>query len=385
MNPHTNTIQILEKLIGYPTISASSNLELIDYTEDHLTKAGFQTNRSPDLTGTKSGLMARIGPDGPGGILLSAHSDVVPTEGQKWLRPSFELTREEDRLYGRGTTDMKGFLASMLAAAGQAGGLSLSAPLMLAISYDEEIGCVGIRNMLPVIKKLGWTPELCLVGEPTRMQPVIGHKGKAAMRAVCRGNAGHSSLAPFYVNALHLAAEFIMALRKIQKDYANAARQDANYDVPYSTVHAGKLQGGTALNIVPDAAQVDFELRYLPFDQLEEFQNRLQQEISRILKPYRQQSEAANIELTLVNTYPGLEVDPEDFAVGLATQMSGYNSMEKVGFGTEAGYFTQLGFPTIVCGPGDMEGQGHKPDEYITLDQLNQCDLMMKRVLAHLQ
>ncbi|YBV94057.1 acetylornithine deacetylase (plasmid) [Phyllobacteriaceae bacterium JZ32] len=381
--PYAATLELLERLVAFPTVSAESNLDLIDFADAHLIGAGFQTHRLPDPSGRRAGLLGRLGPAGPGGVLLSAHSDVVPVEGQHWTRAPFQLTREGGRLYGRGTTDMKGYLASMLSLATRAAKQPPGRPLMLAISYDEEVGCAGIREMLPGYRALGWQPEICIVGEPTGMRPATGHKGKAAFVATCHGNAGHSSLAPRYVNALHIAADFIAALRRIQDDYAVSAAQDTGYDVPYSTVHAGRMQGGTALNIVPDYARIEFELRHLPGDTPEDFLSRLRQETDRILPPFRARGNA-EIKIEVTNSYPGLEIGPEHEAVRRVAALSGSRQTIKVTYGTEAGYFAQLGIPTVVCGPGDMEGQGHKADEYITTEQLGGCDRMMDRLLMRL-
>ncbi len=380
--PYQATLEVLEHLIAFPTVSTESNLDLIDFAEQHLIRSGFSTHRLPDPSGRKAGLLARMGPDGPGGVMLSAHSDVVPVKGQDWTRSPFQLTHDGGRLYGRGTTDMKGFLASMLSLAARAATVPLQRPLMLVISYDEEVGCAGIRQMLPGYTALGWQPELCIVGEPTEMRPAIGHKGKASFLATCHGTAGHSSLAPRYVNALHLAAEFIMTLRRLQKDYAASAIQDAGYDVPYSTVHAGRMHGGTALNIVPDHAQIEFELRHLPADAPDHFLSRLQQETEGIVRSFRAEEGAAKIEIERIGSYPGLQIAADHRAVRRVAAISGSHETIKVAYGTEAGYFAQLGIPTVICGPGNMEGQGHKPDEYITVAQLGSCDQMMDRILS---
>ncbi|SMD06018.1 acetylornithine deacetylase [Primorskyibacter flagellatus] len=381
---HARTLEILERLIAFPTVSATSNLALIDYVESLLVEAGFETLRIPDPELPKSGLVARIGGDGPGGLLLSAHSDVVPVEGQAWTRPPFELTREEDRFYGRGTTDMKGYLAAMLSMAERAGKTPPERPLMLAISYDEEVGCQGIRKMLPGIERLGWCPDLCIVGEPTSMHPAIGHKGKAAFRAICRGTAGHSALAPRFVNALHLAGEVIAVLRRLQDDFVKSNVRDAAYDIPYSTVHAGRMQGGAALNIVPDRAEIEFELRHLAADNFEDFQRALRREVDLLAEGWHQRDPAASIEIALTNSYPGLNVAPDDPAVNQVATLCGSDTRVKVAFGTEAGFFAHLGIPTIVCGPGNMEGQGHKADEYLEAGQLAACDRMMDRALSGL-
>lgn len=382
---HAATQDILGRLIAFPTVSAESNLALIDYVEALLTSAGFQTQRIADEDHPKSGLVARIGGDGPGGVLLSAHSDVVPVNGQKWVRPPFEFTQIGNRLYGRGSTDMKGFLASMLSLAQRVGNTPLRRPLMLAISYDEEVGCQGISKMLPSIKRLGWKPDLCVVGEPTLMRPAIGHKGKASFRAICHGTTGHSALAPRFVNALHLAGDVLAMLRRLQDDFVASNVRDADYDIPYSTVHAGRIQGGTALNIVPDYAEIEFELRYLAADSLSVFQKKLKDEAEQLSASWRAQDLAAGIEIALTNSYPGLDVPSDDPTVQQVVELCEADTPIKIAFGTEAGFFVQLGIPTVVCGPGDMEGQGHKPDEYIEVEQLAACDQMMDRILSSLR
>ncbi|MDT1064115.1 acetylornithine deacetylase [Paracoccus sp. CPCC 101403] len=381
--PYDHTLELLDRLIAFPTVSAESNLALIDFVEDHLRLCGFQIHRLPSPTEPKAGLLARLG-SGQGGIMLSAHSDVVPVKSQNWTRPEFTLTEDGDRLYGRGTTDMKGFLASMLALAGRARGANLGQPLMLCISYDEEVGCTGIREMMPGYQALGWNPDLCIVGEPTGMRPAIGHKGKMAFRATCRGKAGHSSLAPKYANALHLASDLIACLRRIQEAYAASAGQDDAYDIPYSTIHAGRMQGGAALNIVPDVATVEFELRHIGGDDPTDFIARLAAEIAPVLVPYREVCPEANIFIETINAYPGFAVYKDDPIVHRIAAFSGNPGPIKVAYGTEAGYFAGIGIPTIVCGPGDMEGQGHKPDEYLEIAQLAACDRMLDRVLESL-
>ncbi|MDS9468794.1 acetylornithine deacetylase [Paracoccus sp. MBLB3053] len=382
--PYPATLEILDRLVAFPTVSAESNLGLIGYAEDLLKTAGFQTYRLPASCGRKAGLLARRGGEGPGGVMLSAHSDVVPVAGQSWSRDPFALTQDGERLYGRGTTDMKGFLASMLSLAQRMGDQSLAAPLMLAISYDEEVGCRGIQEMLPGIEALGWQPELCIVGEPTGMRPAIGHKGKAAMVATCHGEAGHSAQAPQFVNALHLAADFICALRDIQSDYALSPVFDASYDIPYSTVHVGKMAGGQALNIVPEHARIDFELRHLPGDGIQAFLEAIRGKANQIVRALPQADTRASIEIDLTNAYPGLDIPANDPIVKRVAGLCGSDQVTKVGYGTEAGYFAQLGIPTVVCGPGDMAEQGHMPDEFLALSQLALCDQMMDR-LARVQ
>lgn len=381
--PYAQTLTLLDRLVGFPTVSADSNLQLIDFAEAQLRQAEFETHRIPDDTGTKAGLMARRG-SGPGGVMLSSHSDVVPVAGQDWTWQPFRLTKEAGRLFGRGTTDMKGFLASMLSCAQRASQYDLKKPLMLCISFDEEIGCTGIRQMLPEIRNLRWYPDLCIVGEPTGMRLAIGHKGKAAFEATCTGFSGHSALAPKYANALHLAADLIGVLRRMQDGYATGPRQDAAYAIAYSTVHVGRMQGGTALNIVPDRAYMEFELRHLAEDFVSDFYHQLQDNIRTMLAPWQRIHAGADVVVQTTNSYPGLAILSDNPACRQVAKLCGNKQPIKVAYGTEAGYLTQLGIPTVVCGPGDMEGQGHKPNEYLEVAQLAACDCMLDRLLTSL-
>lgn len=379
----SRTLEMLERLIAFDTVSARSNLELIGYVEGHLTERGFTVARIPDPGGQKAGLYAERGPAGPG-VLLSAHTDVVPVAGQDWTHEPFRLTRDGDRLHGRGTTDMKGFVASVLALAEKAARVDLKEPLKIVLSYDEEVGCTGIRKMLDRLVPLIGRPRACIVGEPTEMRVAVGHKGKAALRATCHGESGHSALAPRFLNALHLATDFVAALRRLQEDLAERGARDPAYDVPYSTVHVGVLSGGTALNIVPDRALLDFELRHLAADRAEDMLARVTAAAEQVAEPYRPAFPGARIEVAQVNAYPGLDQAGDAAVVAYARRLARTDGVTKVAFGTEAGFFQSLGIPTLVCGPGSMEGQGHKPDEYITLGQLAACDAMMARLLDDL-
>ncbi len=379
-----NTLTLLDRLIAFETTSAASNLPLIEFVEDYLKTRGFQVTRVPDDTGLKAGLFAVLGPAGDG-VMVSAHTDVVPVTGQIWTRDPFRLSRDGDRLYGRGTTDMKGYLAAMLALADRASTVPLKEPLKLAISYDEEIGCVGMQSMISHLPRALGTPRACFVGEPTSMEVAIGHKGKAAFEAICRGQSGHSALAPQFTNALHLAAEFITELRGIQRHYATKGARDAAYGVPYSTVHVGTLTGGTALNIVPDRAEMRLEYRHLAADPTSEIAARIFAAAEHVSARFQALDPEASIDLTQVNAYPGLDVPEDAKIVSLAKSLARSNATTKVAFGTEAGFFQGLGIPTVVCGPGSMAGQGHKPDEYIEISQLAACDAMMDRILDSLK
>ncbi len=378
-----DTLTILDRLIGFDTTSAKSNLALIGYVEDFLKTRGFVVQRIGDESGQKAGLYAEIGPAGDG-ILLSGHTDVVPVDGQPWTRDPFRLEADRGRVYGRGTTDMKGFVASTLALADRAARAPLSEPLKIVLSYDEEIGCVGIQQMRDRLAPAIGTPRLCIVGEPTDMQVATGHKGKAALKAVCRGQSGHSALAPQFVNALHLATDLVGALRSLQDELCQSGARDAAYTVPYSTVHIGTLTGGLALNIVPDLAELAFEYRHLPGDSAVEIMGKITAAAARIEATFKEVWPGAAIEIDRYNAYPGLAVSETDPVIALAQSIARTDTTTKVDFGTEAGVFTELGVPTIVCGPGSMAGQGHKPDEFVTEDALAACDEMMDRVLARI-
>jgi len=383
---HTPTVEILDRLISYPTVSSDSNLEMIDWIEGFLSDRGYACHRVTDPTGKKAGLFASTGPKGDGGIMLSAHTDVVPVDEQTWSSDPFRMTHRCGRLHGRGTCDMKGFLACMMAVADKAAGRTLREPLKLSISYDEEIGCVGINHMIGQLAPTIGLPRYCIVGEPTDMTLVTGHKGKSTMRATCRGTAGHSSLAPQFLNALHLAIDLMGSIRTLQDDHRKTGPQDQAYSVPYSTLHVGKLEGGAALNMVPETAVVDFELRHLAMDPAGPILDILRDAAERIVADARKQHPEANIEITAMSSYPGLET-PEDSEI--VTWISQFMDVPegtapetgKVRFGTEAGCFARLGVPSVVCGPGSIL-QAHKPDEFIALSELERCDAMLGSVLG---
>ncbi|MCV6584968.1 MAG: acetylornithine deacetylase [Marinibacterium sp.] len=376
----TSTLDILARLVAFDTITDGPNGDLIDYVDSLLRARGFTTRRIADPDHDRAGLFARIGPADGAGVLLSGHSDVVPVAGQRWTRDPFRLSCEGGRAYGRGTTDMKGFVASVLALTERLDPTRLREPLRIVLSYDEEIGCVGLHRMRDRLAPLLGQPRACIVGEPTQMQVATGHKGKAALRAICHGQAGHSALAPHFVNALHLAGDFMAALRALQAEQAETGARDPAYAVPYTSFHVGMLSGGRALNIVPDRAELRFEFRHLAADHSADILRRIRDAADRTAAPYRAQCPQAGIELLQDNAYPGLDVADTDPVVTYARTLTQSRHTTKVAFGTEAGIFHDLGIPTVVCGPGSMQDQGHKPDEYVTLDQLAACDAMMDRV-----
>lgn len=379
------TTDILERLISFDTVSSNPNKDLMDWVCDLLSNCGLSPTLIPNETGTKANLYVTVGPKDHGGVLLSGHTDVVPVEGQDWTVPPFALTRKEGRLYGRGTTDMKGFCASALAAVLDASRRPLLTPLHLALSYDEEVGCLGVRSLIDLLEAAPFRPAMCIVGEPTSMAVATGHKGKVALRAVCIGREGHSALAPLSLNALHLAADFLNAMRDLQAQIVDTGAKDGDYDVPFTTVHAGRMWGGVQVNIVPNHATIDFEIRSLAEDDPDALVGRLRDAAEQIVASKRGEFPEAAIHIARLWDYPGLGTPSSAGVVNFVKALTGANTTIKVAYGTEGGLFSQrLGIPTVICGPGSM-AQGHKPDEFISEDQLSRCDQMLARLVDRLE
>lgn len=372
----SNTVRnLLEKLLAFDTTSRESNLELITFIQDYLVDLGIETQLFQDASARKANLYARIGPAGHGGVMLSGHTDVVPVDGQQWTVPPFALTHHNGCYYGRGSADMKGFLACVLASVPDFLAQPLRMPLHLAFSYDEEVGCLGVRSLVAHLKLSKDKPVMCLIGEPTEMRPVYGHKGKLAMRCKVQGHACHSAYAPQGVNAIEYAAKFINKLTSLATQLTTI--QNPRFDPPYSTLQVGTIHGGAALNIVPQDCQFDFEIRHLPDMQVDTVIRKLQQYADDELLPAMRKI-AANSDISLqpISQYPGLLTDPQsDFARWLA-QWCSDEEFTTVAFGTEGGLFDEAGVATLICGPGSME-QGHKPDEYVSVDQLERCMKML--------
>ena len=379
------TADILARLIGFDTTSSKPNRALMDWVQDLLCGAGIAAQIIPDASGGKANLYATIGPQDRPGVMLSGHTDVVPVDGQVWTRPPFVLTEAEGRYYGRGTTDMKGFVASALAAALMAARRPLATPLHLALSYDEEVGCLGVVSLIDMLAHAPHLPAMCIVGEPTGMQVATGHKGKIALRATCTGREGHSALAPMALNALHLGADFLGAVRRLQDEVAESGLQDGDYDVPYTTLHVGKMQGGVQVNIVPNSCTLDFEIRNLAGDDPQALIDRLRVEADRITAPLKAAFPEAAISIDRLWDYPGLGTPSSAPVVQFVKSLTGANGTMKVAFGTEGGLFsTRLGIPTVICGPGSM-AQGHKPDEWVSVGQITRCDAMLAALLDRLE
>ncbi|MDU8357625.1 acetylornithine deacetylase [Pseudomonas syringae group sp. J309-1] len=374
--------ELLARLVAFDTTSRESNLSLIEFVREYLDGHGVSCELIYNAQKTKANLFATIGPAEVPGIVLSGHTDVVPVDGQAWTFPPFELSEKEGRLYGRGTADMKGYIACVMALVPELTRNTLRMPVHIALSYDEEVGCLGVRSLLEVLGSKPVKPLLCVIGEPTELKPVLGHKGKVAMRCDVHGLACHSAHAPSGVNAIEYAAQLINELGRLGKALQAEERQDARFDPPFSTVQIGVIGGGVALNIVPEHCRFDFEVRSLPVEDPRHVISALHAYAQNELLPaMRAVSGQSDIRLTELSSYPGLDISMQSQAAELIAEFCGSRSFGTVAFGTEGGLFDQSGIPAVVCGPGSM-AQGHKPDEFISVEQLGACDRMLGQVLA---
>jgi len=375
---------ILAKLVGFDTISDRSNLPLIDYIESYLASLGISGERIVDETGQKASLWVTVGPEDKPGLVLSGHTDVVPVAGQDWTHDPFELIERDGKLYGRGTTDMKGFVAVCLAMVPEMVAADLKTPINLAISYDEEIGCVGVRPMLGEVARKPVQPLGCFVGEPTRMQVIIGHKGKHGVRATFRGLARHSSIAPDGVNAIEYAAELISEIRRRAALLPAEVEPGSLYDVPHSTLLTSIVRGGAALNIVPDHCVVEFECRGIGITESREVTDAIIAWAKAEIEPtMRARHPDCGIDFDEILDYPALDTPADAPIVTLAKQLAGRNDHAKVAFGTEASLFVSMAdVPSVVVGPGGI-AQAHTPDEFVEMSQLESCGEFVARLIAH--
>lgn len=380
------TLALLRDLIAFDTTSRNSNLDLIHYVRDYLAALGVESRLVFDDTGTKANLYATIGPTDRGGVCLSGHTDVVPVDDQDWSSDPFTLTERDGKLYGRGTADMKGFVAAALAMAPQFLESNLATPIHYAFSYDEELGCIGVRGLLDQLAGMAVKPRLCIVGEPTRMRVIVGHKGKLSLRCRVHGHACHSSLAPEGVNAVEYAAEVVAYLRRMGRRFAQEGPFDYDYDVPHSTVHTGVMSGGTARNIVPSDASFEFEFRHLANHPVAPMLAEVQDFAHKTLEPeMRAVRPDAGFSWEPLSDSPALDTPPDLEEVTLVKRLAEQNGHGKVAFGTEGAFFTSVvGIPAVVCGPGDIE-QAHKPDEFVELSELAKAERFLTRLKAVVQ
>ncbi|WP_374422305.1 acetylornithine deacetylase [Chromobacterium sp.] len=374
-----SSLTMLERLVRFDTVSHRSNLELIHFVRDYLAGWGISSQLIRSEDGGKANLYATIGPADRGGVMLAGHTDVVPVDGQAWSGDPFRLQVREQRAYGRGSADMKGFIAAVLAAVPDFAATRLCTPLHIALSYDEEIGCIGVRRLLDVLGGLPALPRMAIVGEPTLMRVVAAHKGKLAYHVRLRGKAGHSSLPQAGVNAVEYAAELIVFIRQLARRRAAEGPFDPLYPAPHTTLHVGAMRGGSALNIIPEHGEFEFEIRHLPEDEPQTLLSAIMDFARQQLLPaMRAVDPDADIVFTERSAYPGLLTAPDADVVRFAQSLLGdARAPAKVSFGTEAGLFSQqAGIPAVVLGPGSI-AQAHQPDEWLALEQLSACDTLL--------
>ena len=381
----TKAIELLKKLVGFDTTSYNSNLNLINFIKSYLASYNIESTLIYDESGKKANLFATIGRKDVGGVMLSGHTDVVPVEGQEWNSNPFFLTESDGNLYGRGSADMKGFIALVLSRIPEMVSIELTQPIHLAFSYDEEIGCVGVQRMLDLLEHQPIKPICCIIGEPTSMEVVIGHKGKHASRVKVKGHACHSGQAPFGVNAVDFASELIVYIRKLAREKVQDGPFDMDYEVPHSTLHTGVVKGGTALNIVPNFCQFDFEIRHLYEEDPQHLLDKIETYAKENLESEMHLIDSeAGFSFETLATYPGLLTDPGIDFVAYVKELLESGAHSKVIFGTEGGLFQKrLGIPTLVCGPGNID-QAHKANEFISLKQLQKGGSFLDRLIISL-
>lgn len=383
--PQPSVEELLARLIAFDTTSYRSNLPLIEFIEDYLARYGVASRRVIDESGEKANLYATIGPQDLPGVMLSGHTDTVPVVGQVWSVDPYQLTADGERLYGRGTADMKGFLAVVLAAVPTMVKANLAVPLHLAFSHDEEVGCLGVRSLLADLTQQPVRPAACLVGEPTSMRLATTHKGKLAVRLHLRGKACHSGMAPEGVNAIHIAARLINWTENKALVKATEGPFDERFAIAHTTMQVGTIQGGAALNIVPQDCRLDLEIRHVPEDDPEALLDELLVLAASLEAEMRETHPEAGIRLERLSDYPGLSMADDGALVDFILTLLDDRALERIGYGTEGGLFQrELGIPTLVCGPGSMV-QGHQPDEFVTRDQLARCEAFLARLIVALE
>ncbi len=381
MTQDTTSIEMLGHLIAFDTVSSKSNLELIAFVEAYLAEFGIASRRTVSPDGEKANLYATIGPADAGGIVLSGHTDVVPVVGQPWTSDPFVMTRRDGRLYGRGTSDMKAFIAVCLALAPQAARAPLRKPLHFAFSFDEEVGCTGVGHLIEDVTRNLPMPAAVIIGEPTDMKLVNAHKGGYGFRTTVTGKEAHSSQLHRAGHAVYAAIDLIQFVRRIAEEKRQAAQPDSPFDPPYSTLHVGTIDGGTALNIVPRQCVFEWEMRPLPGDDAEDVLARFNRYAeSEVLPRLRETAPEADIATEVQAAVPPLEPEPDSPAEALVRLLTGANRSHVVSYCTEGGLFQRAGLPTVICGPGSID-QAHKPDEFIEPVQIAACEDFVRRLM----
>jgi acetylornithine deacetylase len=382
-SPLTST-GLLERLVGFDTTSRNSNLELIGFVRSYLDGLGATYRVSSDPDGGKSNLHVVIGPQVAGGIALSGHVDTVPVDGQSWSSDPFALRPANGRLYGRGTADMKSFVACCLGAVPDLMQRRLERPIHLFITYDEEVGCAGARRLIGDFTESGLMPELCIVGEPSGMKPIVAHKGKLSLRVTVKGKPGHSSEPARGVNAVHAASEAIAWIAAEARRLAVEGPFAEGFDPPHTTAHVGTVTGGTILNIIPERAQFVMEWRTIPSDDFYAQAERLKSYVATHIEPAMHDVDPqCGFAYEVAGVLPGLQLDPDHELASMVKQLTGSNSVGRVAYGTEGGLYSEAGIKTIVCGPGHI-AQAHQPDEWIAQSELDACDAFIRRLADRL-
>jgi acetylornithine deacetylase len=381
MPQQMNCQELLSRLVAFDTTSRNSNLQLIDFVRDYLDGHGVASDLVSNDDGTKANLFASLGPVDRPGVVLSGHTDVVPVDGETWSTDPFELREQNGQLFGRGTTDMKGFLAVALSFVPILAERRLEKPVHFAFSYDEEVGCKGVPSLLDhMAARLPVAPIGCIVGEPTGMRVANGHKGKAGYRCTITGRSSHSALNHLGVNAVEIAAEIVAKLRKMNLDFRARGPFVEGFEPPHCTVSTGLIKGGTALNIVASSCTFEFEFRLMPGQEAEQLLSETQEFAERTLIPAMKSiAEEASIDWHELMSYPALGRDVASSIERLACTLTDTVTPVKLSFGTEAGHFASRGVPAIVCGPGHMN-VAHKPDEYVEREQLDICGAFLRGI-----
>jgi acetylornithine deacetylase len=382
--PSAASRAMIERLIAFNTVSRDSNLGLIEWVRDYLQGFGAKTRLTHDATGKKANLFATLGDSKKPGLILSGHTDVVPVEGQDWSTDPFVATERDGKLFARGSADMKGFIGIALTQAPKfIAALNenrLDAPLHYALSYDEEVGCLGVRGLIRDLEENGIRPAGCVVGEPTSMQPIIAHKGTHRFRCSVHGREAHSSYVTHGVNAIEYAARLVVFIRQIADRLAHTEQRDYGFTVPYSTLSTGLIHGGIAANVVPKDCVFQFDMRTLPQASPDALYQEIRAYAETLAVEMRRSDENSGIDLQWMSQTAGLAAAETDAIVQWAMQLSRNTTVGKVCYGTEAGLFQKMGVPTVICGPGDI-AEAHRPNEFVALDQLAQCESFMDRIL----
>ena len=374
---------MLSRLVSFDTTSRGSNLELISFVEDYAKSYGLAPRRIPNPEGTKSNLLISVGPQEPGGIILSGHTDVVPVDGQDWHTDPFAMVEREGKYFGRGTSDMKAFSAVILSLFPELTRRPLKTPVHIALSYDEEVGCLGVRPMIADIVKSVPMPRLAIIGEPTDMKVVNAHKGIRSFRTTVTGREAHSSQTDKGVNAVMVAAELIMHLAKLAEDMRRRGDPSGRFDPPYTTVQSSTIEGGTALNILARHCLFQWEFRYLPGTSQDEILDAFNAHATNeVLPRLKAIAPEADIVTKPRAHVPALVATDGCPAEALAKLLTGRNHAEAVAYGTEAGLFQEAGIPSVVCGPGNIQ-QAHKPNEFIEISQVAACEQFIRKLIDH--